>query len=275
MRKIVQIDEEKCNGCGLCVPKCHEGAIKILDGKAKLVSDKLCDGLGDCLGECPEGAITIIEREAENFDEQAVQEHLAALDVAEHSEADASVSSSAAPSQNGCPGSRMRSLSPAQESVHEPPAGGCPGARMRLMDSSSGTSPGHHEPGTSQLAHWPIKLELLHPEAPFLRGADLILTADCAPASVPSFNERFLQGKAIALGCPKFGDRDLFTMRLAEILAVSGLERLTVIHMEVPCCSGLIAIARKAFELSKAKVPLETIKIGLDGTVEARESLAS
>jgi NAD-dependent dihydropyrimidine dehydrogenase PreA subunit len=263
MRKIVQIDEDKCDGCGLCVPSCHEGAIRIIDGKARLVADNLCDGLGDCLGECPQDAITIIERDADAFDPEAVERHREKKDGA---------ASPADSAKGGCPGSRMREF---PKPTAAAAAGGYPGSKMRLMSpAASGETP-RRDAGSSQLGHWPIKLDLVHPNAPYLQGADLILTADCAPAAIPSFNERFLSGKAIALACPKLGNGDLFLERLTEILRESKPRRITVIHMEVPCCSGLIMIARQALEASGARTALETIRVGLDGEVHERLTLAS
>lgn len=281
MRKIVLIDEEKCDGCGLCVPSCHEGAIQIQDGKARLVAEPLCDGLGDCLSECPRGAITLIEREAEAYDEAAVQKHLATRKATSPSDCPGEAArtlpgpgAEVAPG-GGCPGEAARTLPVSGAEVS--PGGGCPGQAARTLPG-----PGvHAAPGTrthsearpagqaSALGHWPIKLELLNPAAPFLRGADLLLTADCAPAAVPSFNERFLGGKVLALACPKFGNHALFLERLTAILRESSLQSLTVVHMEVPCCSGLIALARQALADSGAECRLETVRVGLEGSADA------
>lgn len=281
-RKIVHIDEEKCDGCGLCVPQCHEGAIRMVDGKAKLVSDNLCDGLGDCLGECPQDAITIVEREADDFDEKAVARHLEK--IRDEKPAEAPIPK--------CPAARLSIPSPAEAPADDPApagalpraeiAGGCPGARMRLMTGNNGTpaasaseaaTPGAAESPQSRLGHWPIKLELIPPGAPFLAGADLLLTADCAPASVPSFNENFLPGKAVALACPKLGPQDLFLDKLTAILRAGGPRSIGIIHMEVPCCTALVNIARQAIADSGATAALESIRIGLDGKIQERVAL--
>ncbi len=280
MRKIVHIDEDKCDGCGLCVPSCHEGAIQIQDNKARLVAEPLCDGLGDCLNECPQGAITLVQREAEAFDETAVQKHLETLKAAapcgcpgEAARTLPGPGNAAAPG-SGCPGEAARTLPGPTKAAA--PGGGCPGQAARTLPGSGSECPSTQmrpvDPPAGQasaLGHWPIKLELLNPAAPFLRGAHLLLTADCAPAALPSFNERFLAGKVLALACPKFGNHPLFLERLTAILRESSLESLTVVHMEVPCCSGLISLAQQALADSGAECELTTLRVGLEGSAEA------
>ncbi|BCR04783.1 4Fe-4S ferredoxin [Desulfuromonas versatilis] len=244
IREIVKIDEEKCNGCGLCVPSCAEGAIKIVNGKAKLIADNLCDGLGACLGDCPEGAITIERREAEEFDEVAVEEHL-------------NKEGKPAPAGHG-------------PAAHAPAhGGGCPSARVMNIDRQPAPAAAE-EAGTrqSQLRQWPVQMHLVPPTAPFLRDADLLLAADCAPFAYADFHKDFLAGKALLIGCPKLDDGQAYLEKLTAMLRGNNIKRLTVVHMEVPCCSGLIAIARQAIAACGKDVPLETIRIGIQGDVK-------
>ncbi len=240
IREIVKIDEEKCNGCGLCVPACAEGAIQIVDGKARLIADNLCDGLGACLGDCPEDAIRIIRREADEFDEEAVEEHLKASDQP-----------AAAPPNPG--------------HGHGHGQDGCPSAR--LMNFAQPAEAASEEAGSrqSKLRQWPVQMHLVPPTAPFLKNADLLLAADCAPFAYADFHKDFLADKALLIGCPKLDDGQAYLEKLTAVLKVNDIKRLTVIHMEVPCCSGLIAIARQALAASGKDMPLETIKIGIQG----------
>ena len=221
-RKIVRIDEEKCNGCGQCVPSCAEGAIGIVEGKARLIGDRLCDGLGACLGECPRGAISIEEREAEEFE-------VTAANVPEHT---------------GCPGSRARTI-----------------ARGPVELGSAEVQ------ARSELGQWPVQLTLVSPGAPYFKNADLLLAADCVPFAVPDFHRRFLRGRAVAVGCPKLDDAGAYVEKLAEIIRRNDLTRLTVVHMEVPCCFGLSRIVQAALAKSGRTVPVEEITVGLDGSV--------
>jgi Fe-S-cluster-containing hydrogenase component 2 len=235
-REIVKIDEEKCNGCGLCVPACAEGAIRIVDGKARLIADNLCDGLGACLGDCPMDAITIEQREADEFDEEAVEEHLSA---------------------------EKEKPAPAAHSSHH---GGCPSARLMTFGKEE-SSPAKEETGSrqSQLRQWPVQMHLVPPSAPFLKDADLLLAADCVPFAYADFHRDFLRDKALLIGCPKLDDGQAYLHKLTAILENNDIKSLTVMHMEVPCCSGLIAIARQAVAASGKDVPLETVRIGIQG----------
>lgn len=233
VRNIIHIDEEKCDGCGQCVLDCAEGALKVIDGKARLVGEIYCDGLGACLGGCPTGALTIEQREAEDFDEQAVHELLHAAQPAEPEPV---------PQACGCSGSAAMTMAPATVA----PAAG---------------------PAPSQLGHWPIKLGLLGPQAPFLQGADLLLLADCAAASLPDLHPRLLPGKAIALACPKLDDASAHVNRLAQILAGAKPRSLTVVHMEVPCCKGLEFIAQQASQLAGLDIPRGSIVVSRDGRI--------
>jgi len=236
LRKIVKIDEEKCNGCGVCVPSCAEGALQIINGKAKLISEQYCDGLGACLGECPQGAITIEEREAKEFDEQAAKHHLHV-----------------------------------KEPVHvtdELPCG-CSSATVTQFERRATTEIPEVEkagaPIASMLTHWPVQLTLVPPTAPFLQGADLLLAADCVPFAYPGFHQEFLQDHALVVACPKLDNFEAHLSKLTQILHHSETKSITVAHMEVPCCSGLVYMAQKAILASGKDIPLREITIGVKG----------
>ena len=236
LRNIVKIDQEKCNGCGLCVNACAEGAIEIIDGKAKLVSEIYCDGLGACLGHCPQDAISVEKKEAKEFDEQATKAHLA-----------------------------KKRDSQRQTDFQ------CPGmAAMQLREKAKPTAQ-NAAPAPSQLSHWPVQLKLVSPHAPYFAGADLLLVADCVPFAMGDFHTGFLKDHSIVVGCPKLDDAQFYIEKLATILQVSKLSSLTVIHMEVPCCSGLTRVARQAIARSGAKVPFEDITVDLRGNVSETE----
>jgi len=250
IREIVKIDEEKCDGCGLCVPACAEGAIQIIDGKARLIADNLCDGLGACLGHCPKDAIIVEKRAADGFDEEAVEEHLKSTgrETATHAE----------PAHGGCPSAQVQSFAaPAY-------GGGCPSARLMSFDKP--TAPADEiSARPSELRQWPVQMHLVPPSAPFLRDADLLLAADCAPFAYADFHRDFLQGRALLIGCPKLDDGQAYLQKLTAILCQNDIRSLTVLHMEVPCCSGLVMLARQAIAASGKDVPLETIRIGIQG----------
>jgi NAD-dependent dihydropyrimidine dehydrogenase PreA subunit len=246
IRKIVEIDEELCNGCGECIPNCAEGAMYIENGKAKIKADKLCDGLGACLGHCPMGALKIIEREADEFDEEAVHHELEAMKKAE-----------AAPSLGcGCPG-------PSMMTMNRPAGGGCPGSRAANLDRPAG---GHRTPAQdaavkeSYLGHWPVKLRLVPPEAPFLRGAEVIIAADCAPVALPGFNQR-LAGKVVMIACPKFDDPQPYLSKLVQMFRSSGIKKVQVLRMEVPCCTGLATLVKQAAQMAGTEVPVEDLVV--------------
>ncbi|MEW6360261.1 MAG: 4Fe-4S binding protein [Planctomycetota bacterium] len=238
-RKIVKIDEEKCNGCGQCVDACAEGAIEIIDGKARLVSETYCDGLGDCLGECPQGAITIEEREAELFNEAATKEHLEAR--AHRGEK----------MPCGCPGTMAKRIE--REPAH-------------TTHASMGSIP-------SELTNWPVQLRLVPSNAPYFRGADLLLAADCVPFALADFHSRFLRGKPLVIGCPKLDDAEYYVEKLADVLASSSVKSLTVVHMEVPCCSALTRIAEAAIERAGVDVPLRDATVSIEGQVIQEECI--
>lgn len=247
-RKIIRIDEAKCDGCGLCVTSCAEGAIAVVDGKARLVSETYCDGLGACLGECPQGAISMVETEAAPFDETAVGVHLAAQGRS-HAPA---VPMSARP----------------EPSPHAPAHGGCPGSRT--MSFAAHPQEGAAGAGTrpSALRQWPVQLHLLSPQAPFLEGADLLLAADCVAFSVGDFHKDWLAGKALAIACPKLdSNQEVYLDKLTAMIDRSQLNTITVMIMEVPCCRGLLQLARTAASRAQRKVPVKAVLVGLQGQV--------
>lgn len=261
MRKVVRIDEERCNGCGVCVPACAEGALQIVDGKAKLVSDRYCDGLGDCLGECPEGAITIEEREAEEFDEAAAARHARSGACGHDHCAEPHTGHAGARPAPG--GGHADTGCRAEDSL---PCG-CPSASVtRLEGRETGVCHGAPADWSPKLGHWPVQLTLVPPGAPFLRGADVVLTADCVPFAYPRLHPDFLEGRAVMVACPKLDDFPAHQAKLTDILRVSGVKSLSVVRMEVPCCSGLTHLAREAIRGSGQEIPLEEVVIGIRGS---------
>jgi len=249
-RQIIEIDEEKCDGCGQCIIACAEGALELVDGKAKLVSEVYCDGLGACLGECPQGAITIIEREAEEFDEEKVHERLKELEGASAGKPGQAAGESELAC--GCPSSTTMTLKPGE---------------------SAGSSEGKEADVSSQLGHWPIKLQLLGPDAPFLKGSDLILMADCSAASYPNLHRDFLSGRTIALGCPKLDDLEAHIEKLAQILETAKPKSLTVLYMEVPCCRGFVFAAHKAAGKAGVDLPIRAVMVGRTGEILKEEEI--
>jgi Pyruvate/2-oxoacid:ferredoxin oxidoreductase delta subunit len=239
-RSIVEIDPEKCDGCGQCVSSCAEGAIQIVQGKAQLVADIYCDGLGACLGHCPRGAITVVQREAVPFNETAAHQHV------EHLQTSAVKLSHS----GGCPGMAVENL------LHIVP---CPAAATPAAEDGAATP--------SALGHWPVQLSLVPPGAPFLRGADLLLVADCVPVAYADFHRRLLPGHGVLLACPKLDDPQAHVEKLAAILREGTIRSLTVVHMEVPCCTGLVRIAQAALACSGQSVPLKDVVISRRGQV--------
>lgn len=238
LRKIIEIDEEKCDGCGLCVPGCAEGALQIIDGKAKVVADKFCDGLGACIGECPQGALKIVEREAEEFDEEAVEAFLAAQEKKKGEELPVS----------GCPSSQVHVFNPFT------PVDGAPSP-----DSPSTTG--------SALSHWPIQIRLIPPHATFLKNADLLVLADCCAVSYANLHKDFIAGKVVMMGCPKFDDVDEYIERFAMIFKTAGIKSITSVYMEVPCCSALPVILKKAMEKTGIIIPHKEVVISRKGSI--------
>ena len=295
IREIIKINEELCNGCGLCIPSCPEGALKVIDGKARLISDLMCDGLGACIGDCPEGAITIEKREAEPYNETVVMgeivkhgrntviAHLKHL--LDHNEM-AFFDEAVGYLQKNSSGLEF-DLEAVLEEVYEPSmagencvTGGCPGARMVEFDidmdkvENSGKSNVSHEEATSELRQWPVQMHLVNPSAPYFRNADVILAADCVAFTAGNFHSRFLKGNALAIACPKLDQgKETYIEKLRAMIDHAKINTLHVIMMEVPCCSGLLHIARLARESASRNIPIKQTVISIQGKVLAEEWL--
>jgi NAD-dependent dihydropyrimidine dehydrogenase PreA subunit len=240
MRKIVHIDEDKCNGCGECVPSCAEGAIEIIDGKARLVAENLCDGLGNCLGNCPMDAIRIEDRPADDFDEAAVEQR----------------------------------LEQTREKI-SPPAmshgGGCPGSMPRKLASGPAvSSDAKLASGVSRLGQWPVQLTLVPEGGELWAGADVLIAADCVAFAMGNFHDELLVGKTLAIACPKLDNPEPYVRKLARIFAANDIASLKVARMEVPCCMGLVHIVQQALDLAGNDLKLREIVIGLNGEIQRR-----
>jgi NAD-dependent dihydropyrimidine dehydrogenase PreA subunit len=245
-RKIIEIDEDKCTGCGECVTKCAEGALAIVDGKAKVVNEVFCDGLGACIGDCPTGALQIIERDAPEFSEEAVKEHLGGKGHHAH----------ANPKPIG--------LEPC----------GCPSHNPMLVKAVSGK--GTHSKHSSEeaceklppeLTNWPIQWKLVRPEMPFFKGADVLMAADCVPFAYRDFHGKFLANRPVIIGCPKLDEQEKYLDKLTDVVSHSGLKSINVVIMEVPCCSGLKKLVDEAVRRSGKSVPVKTTVVGIQGQI--------
>jgi Fe-S-cluster-containing hydrogenase component 2 len=248
IRKIVEIDEELCDGCGMCAIACAEGALEIKDGKARLIKESYCDGLGACLSGCPRGAVRVIEREADEFDPEEVEEYLEKQKGAEHPKAEEFKMAS------GCPSTQVQMFAPGAGAGWKGRSGDNEGAKE--FDAEN-----------SELSHWPIQIRLVPPNAPFLKGADLLIVSDCAPVAYPNFHHRFVGGKTVLLGCPKFDDKEEYVKRFTGIFRTADIRSVTVVDMEVPCCSALPAIVRKAMSEAGKDVPFEEVTISTRGEI--------
>ena len=232
VRRIIEIDQEKCNGCGACAAACHEGAIGMVNGKATLLRDDYCDGLGDCLPTCPTGAITFVEREAAAYDEEAVKANMAAKKA----------------SAGGC-------------------SGGCPGSQSHAIRSAPvQEAPVVHSEVRSRLMQWPIQLKLLPIQAPFYQGAKLLVAADCTAFSRADFHERFMKGRITVIGCPKLDEGD-YAEKLTEIIRLNDIREVTIVRMDVPCCGGIQRAAETALRQSGKFIPWQVVTIGRDGRI--------
>ncbi len=275
-RKIIRIDEEKCDGCGDCIPNCPEGAIQLIDGKARLVGELLCDGLGACLGHCPQGAITVEEREAEAYDEAQVManvvkqgpavveahlQHLRNHQEHEHLRTAMNYLKKSAPAI------------PLLDPLSKPPphghaGGGCPGSRavsFQPRPAAAATAEGQRP---SELRHWPIQLHLLNPAAPHYQKSDLLLAADCAPFALAEFHRDFLRGKTLAIACPKLDEgQDIYLQKLTALVDAARINTLTVMIMQVPCCQGLLRLAQSAVAQAQRKVPIRLVIVSLQGDI--------
>ncbi len=249
-RKIIVIDEKKCDGCGLCATACHEGAIAVIDGKARLVSESYCDGLGDCIGECPQGAISFETREAESYDEEAVRRR-----------------ASRDPLPCGCPGTATRTL-------------GCPGTASRELERAQAEATGSLPSGSSaaarpsRLRNWPTQLRLVPLNAPYLKGADVVLASDCSPFAFAPFHETFLgEGKVLLNACPKLDDSEAYRAKLAQMIETAGLASIHVVRMEVPCCGGLARLVEEAVSEARRPLKVRVTTLSVEGEILSDETV--
>jgi len=279
-RTIIKIDEEKCNGCGLCVSGCHEGALQLIEGKARMVSELYCDGLGACIGDCPVGAITLEEREAQPYDEVATLErmlpkgektilaHLKHLH--DHNEQGFLMEAYDYLKKHGIQlGGNDLSTQQKTETMEHQHAGGCPGSKM--MDFRK-NSKNHSQPtsvsGESELRQWPVQLHLLNPAASYFQGADVLIAADCVAFAVGDFHSRWLKGKSLAIACPKLDSgKEIYIEKITAMIDQAKVNTLTVMIMEVPCCGGLLQIVKTALSAASRKVPVKLVTVGLQGDI--------
>jgi len=299
-REIVRIDRELCNGCGVCIPNCHEGALQLIDGKATLVSELMCDGLGACLGHCPEGAITIETREAAAYDETAVIQEMVSQGknvilahlshLKEHSQFDYLKEgvhylrshqqelqfnlSEVLQTVHAIPSTPHEKeagpSSPGKEAIPAPQShgGGCPGSRVMSFSSDEKSEPEPAAPQRSQLRQWPIQMHLINPNAPYFKKADLLLAADCVAFALGEFHTLQLKGRSLAIACPKLDEeQETYLAKLIELIDVAQINTLQVIIMEVPCCHGLVRLAQSAVQSAKRKVPIKAIVVGIKGDI--------
>ena len=240
-RNIIEIDEKKCNGCGLCISACHEGAMELIDGKAKLISDEYCDGLGHCLPQCPTDAIKIVEREAVDYNEEAVQ-----------LKKEQNTKKPNLPC--GCPGTMEKSIK----------------RNVNLTVKKAPTKVGEEEeaPVASELNQWPVQLRLVNSKSGFLNGADLLIAADCTAYAYGDFHKEFIKGRIALIGCPKLDDNDYYRQKIAEILKDNDIKSITVVRMEVPCCSGIVSAVKAGMLQSGVIVPYKEVTIGIDGVIK-------
>jgi ferredoxin len=284
-RRIIDIDQELCNGCGRCIPNCPEGALQLIEGKARLVSELFCDGLGACIGECPLGAISVEEREAEAYDERRVMQNIIRQGegtvrahlrhLREHGEEELLRQAGEVLAEKG-----MAEMV-AEPALKERLACGCPGSQVRELEAVSAPGPsespgrGPAAPLPSELRQWPVQLHLLPPSAPYLKGADVLLAADCSAYCCGDFHREFLKGKRLAIACPKLdSQQDIYLDKLKALMEFAGIRSLTVLTMEVPCCRGLLALARQAAAQVEARVPLYWTELSVQGEVLRRQALA-
>lgn len=285
-REIISIDEEKCNGCGLCIPNCNEGALQLVDGKARLISDLFCDGLGACIGHCPQGAITIMEREAEPYDERKVMElivpngrntilaHIKHLK--DHNEEGFLKEAIAYIKENNI------DLSPSEEEIiskkaahnyHDGSSCGCQGSapmdfRFKEPTTSNISKDTVLTDTPSELRQWPVQLHLLNPNVSYLQNAELVLASDCSAFTMGNFHQKFLKGKALAIACPKLDSgKDIYIEKLTAMITGAKINTITVVMMEVPCCGGLLQLAKIAIERAGIKIPLKEVIVNIRGQV--------
>lgn len=278
-RQIIRIDEKKCDGCGLCVTGCHEGALHVIDGKARLISDLLCDGLGACIGECPQGAIKIEERLAEPYDEEKVMDgmvkhgantikaHL--LHLKDHGQKTFLKQAFDYLKKHKIPNPMEEEMK--KEHKHGEPCG-CPGGRTMDLRGPAAEDDGDSPAAKSQLRQWPVQLHLASPMAPYFQKADVVVAADCSAFAYGNFHAEFIKGKAIVIACPKLDDgQELYVEKIQGLIEDAKVNTLTVVTMEVPCCGGLLAMVRQAAAAAKRKVPIKHVVIGIQGGIKSEE----
>lgn len=278
-RKIITFDHDKCNGCGICIPACPEGAIQLIDGKARLVSDLFCDGLGACLKTCPQNAILVEEREAAPYDEikvmgnivkqgeNTIKAHLEHLKS--HGEEAYLKTAIEFLNKSNIPDPLA---SHPEQTQHNPILGGCPGSRM--LDYRNTPEPHDEDQGTrsSQLRQWPVQLHLVSPNAPYFKKRDVLLVADCVAYALGDFHKDFLKDKGLAIACPKLDEgKDIYLEKLKSMIEEAQINTLTVMIMEVPCCNGLLQLAIEAREQSKKKIPVKKTRVSLKGEILEEE----
>ena len=293
-RQIIEIDEEKCTGCGECVPNCHEGALQIIDGKARLISDLMCDGLGACIGHCPEGAIEIIEREAQPYDEVTViQEmvkkgkntviaHLAHLK--DHQEfgflkqgvrwmqenqstIDFNVEEVMETVHHGNQ-KKVEKTTPEHHHAHHHHGGGCPGSMAREINKSQASGIENIGDVPSQLTQWPVQMHLVNPAASYFQNSDLLLAADCVAFALGDFHNKFLKGKSLGIACPKLdANKEVYIQKLVSLIDDAKINTITVMKMEVPCCGGILQMAQIALQQTSRKVPIKSITVSISGEI--------
>lgn len=271
-RKIIEIDEEKCNGCGNCIPGCPEGALQVIDGKARLVSDLFCDGLGACVGECPQDAMHVIEREAEEYNEKKVMANIVKQGkgtikahlkhLKDHGETKLLNQATEYLDENSIP------IPNIEEEEKSLPCG-CPGMMQKELKAKELST--EEADIQSELRQWPIQLHLLNPKAPYIKDSDFILAADCTAFSFGNFHQKFLKGKKLAIACPKLDSSiEAYRQKLTEMIN-EGINTLTIITMQVPCCSGLVQITRDAVDNADRKIPIKSIVLSLEGDILSGE----
>ena len=239
-RNIIAIDENKCNGCGLCISACHEGAIELVNGKAKLISDEYCDGLGDCLPQCPTDAIKMIERDAAEYDQEAVDRKKEQNDKKPNLPC-------------GCPGTMEKSIKRS--------------ANLKVKPAETKISNGTEVAVESELNQWPVQLRLVNSKAGFLNGADILIAADCSAYAYGDFHKEFIKGRVAMIGCPKLDDNDYYRQKIAEILESNDIKSITVVRMEVPCCAGIVSAVKSAMLQAGVIVPYKEVTIGINGVI--------
>ena len=282
-RIIIKIDEQLCNGCGLCIEGCHEGALQLIDGKASMISELYCDGLGACIGDCPEGAIFLEEREAEPYSELATIERIALKGedtilahinhLIDHNETEYVKQAMDYIKKNNIPLDFSKLKTNTKLIENQSAFSGCPGSKTVEWDNNTIESQtASTETIPSQLRQWPIQLHLVNPMANHFKGADLLLAADCVPFAVGNFHQEYLKGKSLAIACPKLdSNKEIYVDKLATMIDESKVNTITVMIMEVPCCGGLMKMVKMATEIANRKVPVKEIFVGLKGEILSEE----